>query len=226
MSPGSAHRTRSRRPTVAGIAALLSLAALAVPVFAAPAQSPDLGALVAARDYEGLEALGPDVLPALVRLYRASDPERRADVANVFYWLGWKSGEAAEAMLEDAHTEHRRLRLSVQWALGRVSNDDAVVDTLLETLVEDPDPLFRNKAGCGLASDQIHLTETQKLRLYERLVDLLESSKPETRSLAIRILHAHTGQAKGFQPILPAEHRAKAVERWRQWLDEYRAAIS
>jgi hypothetical protein len=77
-----------------------------------------------------------------------------------------------------------------------------------------------------LASDQIHLTEAQKLRLYERLVDLLESPNPETRSLAIRILHAHLGQAKGFHPSFPPERRAEAVERWRRWLDEYRAAVS
>lgn len=218
---------RSRHGHLLPAAALLLLALLA-PAAAAAAPPPDaqVEALVAARDYGGIEALGEEVLPVLVRLYRAGDAERRADVANVFYSLGWKSEAAAKAMLEDSHTEHRRLRLAVQWALGRVSNDDVVVETLLDTLVHDPEPLFRDKAGCGLASDQIHLTEAQKVRLFERLVDLLESPDPETRDLAIRVLQVHTGQWKGFNAGLPPEQRAKSVARWRQWLDEYRAAVS
>lgn len=203
---------------------LALLASSAVSASATPPGVAEVEALVVAKDYEGVRDLGPEVMPALVRLYRAGDSERRADVANFFYWLGWKSEEAAAAMLADVHTEHRRLRLSVQWALGRVSNDDVVVDTLLETMARDPVPLFRDKAACGLASDQIHLTETQKLRLYERLVDLLESPNPETRSLAIRILQIHTGQAKGFHPAFPPEQRAASVAKWRRWLDEYRAA--
>ena len=205
---------------------LLLLALTAGAASATPPADAKVEALTAARDFEGIRALGPEVMPILVRLYRAGGPERRADVANVFYWLGWKSEEAAKAMFEDSHTEHRRLRLAVQWALGRVSNDDVVVDTLLDTLVNDPEPLFRDKAGCGLASDQIHLTEAQKLRLYERLVDLLEAPDRETQSLAIRILKVHTGQWRGFHPALPPEQRAEGVERWRRWLDEYRAALS
>jgi hypothetical protein len=58
------------------------------------------------------------------------------------------------------------------------------------------------------------------------LVDLLESPNQETRHLAIRILHVHTGQAKGFRAWLPPDERAESVERWRRWLDDYRAALS
>ncbi|MGH7340416.1 MAG: hypothetical protein ACREKH_07995, partial [Candidatus Rokuibacteriota bacterium] len=192
-------RVRSRRRDAVLFAALLALALLAPTT--APAALPadaKVEALVAARDFEAIQALGGEVMPVLVRLYQAGDADRRTDIAKVFYRLGWKSEEAAKAMLADAHTDHQRLRLAVQWALGRVSSDDVVVDTLLDTLVNDPEPLFRDKAGCGLASDQIHLTEAQKLRLYERLVELLESPNPETRSLAIQILHVHTGQYKGY----------------------------
>ena len=45
----------------------------------------------------------------------------------------------------------------MQWALGRVSDDPAVVDVLLENMRNDPNPLFRDKAACALAYDQIHL---------------------------------------------------------------------
>jgi hypothetical protein len=222
MSPRPS--SRRHRGSIAG--GLLLLALTAVPASATAPADAEVEVLVVARDFEGIKSAGPEVMPVLVRLYRASDPERRADVANVLYWLGWKSDEAAEAMLGDAHTDHRRLRLGVQWALGRVSNDDVVVDTLLDTLVNDPNPLFRDKAGCGLASDQIHLTEPQKLRLYQRLVDLLESSNQETRSLAIRILEVHTGQRKGYNAGFPPARRAISVANWRRWLDEYRAAVS
>ena len=45
----------------------------------------------------------------------------------------------------------------MQWALGRVSDDPDVVDVLLENMQNDPCPLFRDKAACALAYDQIHL---------------------------------------------------------------------
>ena len=113
----------------------------------------------------------------------------------------------------------------MQWALGRVSNDDSVVDALLDNMLHDPNPLFRDKAACGLADDQIHLTEEQKVRLYERLIDLLESPNEETQRLAGQILYIHVGQAKGFRANFLPEQRAKSVERWWQWLAEYRESL-
>jgi len=180
-----------------------------------------VNALVQQQDVEGLRALGEKILPILVDSYRDYDENGRANLAWIFYSLGWQSEAAKEAMMADIHTGHKNLRLQVQWALGRVSNDDAVVDALLDNLQRDDNALFREKAACGLASDQIHLTEAQKVRLYQRLVGLLESDSVETRWLAIRILGVQTGQKKGFLPGASPERRAPALAAWKAWLAEY-----
>ena len=47
-----------------------------------------------------------------------------------------------------------------------VSNDDDGVDTLATIMQGDASALFRDKAACALAYDQIHLSEAQKVRFY------------------------------------------------------------
>lgn len=185
----------------------------------------ELPALVAAGDAASIRSLGPEVMPVLARLYSQGDVDTRVRIAGLWYQLGWQSPAARDALLADVHTEDETLRVQVQYALSRVSSDDVVVDVLLANLQHDDNPLFRDKAACSLATDQIHLTEAQKVRLFGKLIELLESPTGEVRSLAIRVLHTHTGQAKGFAPFLPPAHRQKAIERWRAWLDEYQANV-
>ena len=182
----------------------------------AAAEAVDRGAVeaaVTAWDLKAIERTGADALPVLVEMYREADVAERAWIAGIFYQLGWKSEAAKRAMMEDIHTSDRNLRIQVQWALGRVSNDDDVVDALLDNMRDGFSPLVRDKAGCALADDQIHLTERQKVALYRRLIDLLEDSSAEQRSLAIRVLQVHTGQTKGFHPVV---RNAEAVARWRR----------
>lgn len=174
---------------------------------------------------EILRARGPAVLPHLVSLYRESGPHERAAVARAFYGLGWKSEEAKQVLLADLATQDVELRLQAQWALGRVSADPEVVDRLFANMERDPNLLFRDKSACALANDQIHLDPQARLAMMRRVVERLESSDPETRSLAVRILQAWTGQAKGFLPGAPPEHRAAAVARWRAWLVEYERSM-
>jgi hypothetical protein len=85
--------------------------------------------------------------------------------------------EARRALLADVHTADSNLRLQVQWALGRVSDDPAAVDVLLDNMRNDPVPLFRDKAACALAYDQIHLAPARKLRLLEGLIGALDDPK-------------------------------------------------
>ena len=124
-------------------------------------------------------------------------------------------------MMQDIDTDNRELRLQVQWALGRVSNDDAVVEVLLDTLQNDGSALFREKAACALASDQIHLNEQQKFRLLQGLVKALNDNKYQVRRDAIRALKIRTGQTRGFKANADIEKRLAAIREWDSWLEEY-----
>ncbi len=174
---------------------------------------------------EAIKARGPGVLLDLVDLYERSGPNERAKIANVFYGLGWQSEEAKRVLMQDVHTDDKRLRLGVQWALGRVSNSPEVVDVLFANMQDDDNPLFRDKAACALAHDQIHLTERQKFRLYELVIRALRDPKPQVRDIAIKVLQIHTGQRKGFDPNAPLGQREKRIRVWEQWLEEYRSNI-
>jgi len=171
---------------------------------------------------QALKAMGPGVLPHLVKFYRAASDDERATVAWVFYSLGWKSAEAKAALMKDIATQNPKLRVQVQWALGRVSDDRDVVETLAGIMRNDSNPYFRDKAACALAYDQIHLTEKQKFALYSKLIDGLGDPKPDVRAISIQALRIHTGQDKGFAPNAPPDARARAVNAWKQWLEEYR----
>jgi len=204
--------------TLAFVAAAFSLA-----LFASAGTT--LEDAVAADDLEAIKAMGPSVMPRLARLYAAGDEEHRQRVATVFYRLGWKSEEAKVALMKDVHTPNQGLRLEVQWALGRVSNDVSVVDVLLDNMQNDAQLLFRDKAACALANDQIHLTPAQKVHLYEGLIRALDDPKMDVRRIAALVLQIQTGQDKGFRFAGPPDARARAVEAWRQWLAEYRSQL-
>lgn len=181
--------------------------------------------MVAAGKIAELKALGRDVLPVMARLYEASDSAQRTRIAQTFYALGWKSTEAKRALLKDVHTPNQQLRLEVQWALGRVSNDADVVEVLLNNMQHDGNPLFRDKAACALASDQIHLTERQKAGLYAGLIQALGDPKPDVRRIAMLALQIQTGQTKGFNPDAPIPERAAKIREWKQWLEEYKSNL-
>jgi hypothetical protein len=189
------------------------------------AAAPDAHSVLAALDTSDADALrvhGPTVMPVLARLYREGDAKRRTAIALTWYRLGWKSEEAREALMQDLHTSEVALRLQVQWALGRVSNDDVVVAELLRNMRNDPNPLFRDKSACALAFDQIHLTPSQKAALYAGLIDALTDDKLDVRRIALLALQHHTGQTRGFNPVAASETRAHQVLVWRRWLTEFR----
>jgi HEAT repeat protein len=198
---------------------------VAGPAWAAGMDAERLRAAAVQGDWKQVQAMGTATLPALARLYDESSEKDRATIAYVFYSLGWKSPEAKRALMADVHTQNQTLRLQVQWALGRVSDDADVVDVLLENMQSDPLPLFRDKAACALAYDQIHLAPAQKMRLFEGLVRALEDDKAQVRQIALQALQILTGQTKGFQPVASLEARRQAVEEWKRWLAEYRTNL-
>jgi HEAT repeat protein len=206
--------------TIFFLCVLATLAAAAKPLSEAAVRAAltPLGEM----DIAVLKAMGPAVLPHLVRIYKSTpDEDTRATYAWVFYSLAMKSPEARAALLQDVNTNNEKLRLQVQWALGRVSDDTEVVDVLANIMRNDDNPLFRDKAACALAYDQIHLTEKQKVQLYGKLIEALSDAKPQVRSIAILALKIHTGQDKGFSPGGSAEERSAAIASWKRWLAEY-----
>ena len=180
---------------------------------------------IAGYDGKSVRPMGEEVLPVLVTLYEQGDEDRREKIAAIFYQLGWKSADAKRALMRDVKTSNQALRMHVQYALGRVSSDDDVVDALLDNMQHDSNPLFRDKAACSLAYDQIHLTPRQKAHLYEGLIRALLSPEPQVRQIALQALQIQTGQTKGYAPDAPEAERRQAVMAWRRWLAEYRANL-
>ena len=212
---------KRRRLLIVSLVLLLGVRGLA----RAAGPRPSVADLVARNDQKGLVALGPAALPELVRLYSSGTDDQKALIAGVFYQLGRRSPEAEQALLRDAHSSNPGLRVAVQYALGRVSDDPRVVDTLLDIMRHDGSPVFRDKAACALSYDQIHLTEAQKVRLYEGLIGALEDPKPQVQVIAIQALTILTGQDKGFRRNDPPEKKRQSIEAWRRWLAEYRANL-
>ncbi len=190
---------------------------------ASEADAAKIETLVSQRNVAALKTMGTTVLPVLIQMYRVSDESRKAGIAEILYQLGWKSPEAKQVLMADVHTQNQSLRLQVQWALGRVSADTDVVDVLLDNMRNDANPLFRDKAACALAYDQIHLTEKQKVRLFDGLITALNDPKLDVRSIAALALSIHTGQTKGFVANASPAQREAAIREWRKWIDEYRS---
>ena len=172
-----------------------------------------------------LKELGPEVMPILSDLYLVSDIKQKRVIANIFYQLKFESEEAKNALIQDVKTNDENLRISVQYALGRVSSNQEVVDALLDNMQHDNNAYFRDKAACALAYDQIHLTDLEKLRMYEGLIKGLSSSNRQVRSIAIKALKIHTGQSKGFFVNGTARNQSESLRKWHQWLDEYKSNL-
>ncbi|HEX5720687.1 MAG TPA: hypothetical protein VF179_31320 [Thermoanaerobaculia bacterium] len=203
---------------------VLSMLFLSFPVFAEEL-SQQVTRLVEADDADGLRTLGEEAVTSMVWLYELSEEPERIQLANLFYKMGVRSQVAERALVRDFHSENVELRLAVQYALGRVSDDPMVIETLLYTLENDRDPLFRDKAACALAYDQIHLDAKQKVRVYEGLIAALSNPKSQVRAVSIQALSILTGQTKGFHALFPEDRRERSIALWQQWLEDYRAHL-
>lgn len=179
-----------------------------------------------ANNLEGLREIGPEAIPALVFVYETGDDELRTRLAHTFRDLAWVSPQLEATLMRDLQARSVDLRLAVLYALGRVSDDPQVVDTLLDMLQNDPNPLFRDKAACALAYDQVHLEQpAEKLHLYEGLIEALSNPRQQVQALAIQALSILTGETKGFHPAFPPEKQQRSIEMWQRWLAETRASL-
>lgn len=180
---------------------------------------------VEANNVEELRTIGPDAIPALLFLYETGDDPLRTRLAQTFHDLAWQSSEVEHALARDLEARNVELRLAVFYALGRVSSDPEVVETLLDILKHDPNPLLRDKAACALAYDQVHLKEPQKVQLYEGLIQALSSSEQQVQALAIQALSILTGETKGFHPAFPPDRQQRSIEMWERWLTGVKAGL-
>jgi len=185
----------------------------------------ELNNYISSYNINAIKKLGPDVMPILSNLYLDSNVNQKRVIANIFYQLKFKSEEAKNALMQDVKTDNENLRISVQYALGRVSSDEEVVEALLDNMQHDNNAYFRDKAACALAYDQIHLTDEEKFSLYEGLIKGLSSSNRQIRSIAIKALKIHTGQSKGFKVNGTARNQSESLRKWHEWLDEYKSNL-
>ncbi len=217
---------RGLGPARSLLAAVFLVSSCSLAAGDAPLDRARIQEAVSKYDGNSIRPMGRAVLPELVRMYESSDEDGREKIAAIFYQLKWRSPEAKRVLMKDIHTRHQALRLHVQYALGSVSDDLDVVDALVDNMEHDDNPLFRDKAACSLAYDQIHLTPKQKAHLYERLIEALSSPILQVRQIALQALHIHTGQTKGFQPTAPEGQRRRSVEEWNLWLAQYRLSLA
>ena len=209
-----------RRLSLLAVSVLL----LSVPVFAEEL-SQQVTRLVEADDADGLRVLGEEAITSMVWLYELSEEPERIRLANLFSRMGVRSQVAERALIRDFESANVELRLAVQRALGRVSDDPMVIETLLYTMENDRNPLVRDKAASALAYDQIHLDEKRKVRIYEGLIAALSNPKADVRAVSIQALSILTGQTKGFHALYPEDRRERSIAMWQHWLEEYRARL-
>jgi hypothetical protein len=168
-----------------------------------------------------LKAHGPEAIPVLLRWYAAGDAADRRTLAYALSTLNWRYPAAKSILMQDARAEDPMLRVTVWHALLALAADAQVIDTLVDIMLEDPDPFIRDKSACTLANTTLRVGEEQKVRLFGRLIRALEHPREETRDFAVRILRQQTGQTRNFDPRASPEIRAAGVQAWKDWLREY-----
>ncbi len=119
---------------------------------------------------------------------------------------GIESERAAEILLASIHDPNENIRY---WAVEGLAylGTDAVIAPLLDVFHDDPSPLIRERAACGLAQSGM-LSERQRRTAVPRLLDFAEDPAldDQTRKWVYQALRDITGQS------LPHEPGA-----WRGW---------
>ena len=173
-------------------------------------------------DRIAIKKMGSEALDPIAEAYEKANIRRKTELAHLLWRLGLENEKATQALLKDARTRHPDLRLQVQYALGSVSGDTVIVETLLDTMRNDPNGLFRDKAACSMANDLRHLNYEQKYLLFRGLVDGLNDEKYQVRKISIKALNVHLGQKFGYKPESGIVEREASIARWHEWLEEYR----
>lgn len=160
---------------------------------------------IAARDLEKTSAtvdrLEPDA--------RAGEQGPRANALWDIGLLGNRGIEperAAQILLASIHDSNVNIRYWAVEGLAYLGTDETIAP-LLDVFHDDPSPMIRERAACGIAQSGM-LSERQRRTAVPRLLDFADdpSLDPETRKWVYQALRDITGQT------LP--HDAAA---WRSW---------
>jgi hypothetical protein len=124
---------------------------------------------------------------------------------------GVDQARVLDALLSSIHDENVNIRY---WAVEGLAYlaVDAAIEPLLDTFHDDPSPLIRERAACGLAQSGMFSAE-QRWTAVPRLLDFANdgSLDQETRTWVFQALRDITGQTLPPDPL-----------RWRDW---YQASI-
>jgi hypothetical protein len=119
---------------------------------------------------------------------------------------GLEPDRVLEVLLGSVRDPNENIRY---WAVEGLAylGTDGVVTPLLDVFHDDPSPLIRERAACGLSQSGM-LSERQRRTAVPRLLEFAEdwSLDPETRKWVFQALRDITGQTLA--------HDASA---WRQW---------
>ena len=119
---------------------------------------------------------------------------------------GVEPNRAAEILVSSLHDENQNIRYWAVEGLAYLATDPAI-PLLLDVFHDDPSPLIRERAACGLAQSGMFSAE-QRRTAVPRLLDFAEDGAldGQTRQWVFQALRDITGQ------MLPHD-----ATLWRQW---------
>ena len=109
-------------------------------------------------------------------------------------------------IVSSLHDENRNIRYWAVEGLAYLATDAAIAP-LLDTFHDDPLPMIRERAACGLAQSGM-FTASQRMRAVPALLDFAQdgSIQGETRQWVFQALRDITGQDLQYD-----------AARWREW---------
>lgn len=123
---------------------------------------------------------------------------------------GIEQERAAQIILASIHDSNINIRYWAVEALSYMGTDETI-SPLLDALHDDPSPMIRERAACGLAQSGM-LSENQRRTAVPRLLDFTDDPAldPETRKWVFQALRDITGQTLPHDPAA-----------WRNWYNSH-----
>jgi HEAT repeats len=119
---------------------------------------------------------------------------------------GVEPGRAAEVLLASIHDQNVNIRYWAVEGLAYLGTDDTIAP-LLQVFHDDPSPMIRERAACGLAQSGM-LSEKQRRSAVPQLLDFAADTSldSETHKWVFQALRDITGQTLPHDPVA-----------WRNW---------